>query len=157
MLIFLDFDGVLRRAQSPKYRFERDCLDSFQQAFRSIGTGEIVIASSWKDAFSLDNIRNRFASDVALRICGATPSSKRLDGRYRYREVCAYLSRHGWTTRPWIAIDDDSEHYPPRLKNLVLTDPARGFDADAAQHLLALALTNAVVSNYSAEPESGRF
>ena len=138
----LDFDGVLRRAQSPKYRFEKDCLDRFQQAFRSIGTGKIVITSSWKDAFSLDNIRRRFASDVALRICGTTRSSKRLEGSYRYREVCAYLSRHGWTTRRWIAVDDNSEHYPPGLKNLVLTDPARGFDVAAAQQLLALAPTD---------------
>lgn len=32
MLIFLDFDGVLRRKQSPPYRLEADCLSAFAQS-----------------------------------------------------------------------------------------------------------------------------
>ena len=138
MLIFLDFDGVLRRADSPQYQLDEDCLVCFQDSVRALGDVQIVISSSWKDAFSLEDIKGRFDPDIADRIVGTTPSAQRIDGHAREEEVEAFLRARGWEQRRWIAIDDVSDHYEPAA-NLVLTDPTRGFDRDAAVSLRQMA------------------
>ena len=138
ILLFLDFDGVLRRADSPKYRFDQDCLELFQETVRSLESLEIVVSSSWKDGFTLSEIKVRFAPDVAERIIGVTPSLLRMDEHPRRREVLSYLRERGWEKRRWVAIDDSPDNYGP-LKNVVLTDPAKGFDRLAAESLMRVA------------------
>ena len=135
MLIFLDFDGVLRRKTSPLYRLEAPLVACFEEALRAIPGAEVVISSSWRDAFSLAEMRRLFSPDVAERIAGVTPVSQDRDGFYRHREVLAYLKRNGHAGHRWIAIDDDPEHYPANSP-VLLVDPARGFDADARARLL---------------------
>ncbi len=137
MLLFLDFDGVLRRADSPKYRFDEDCLEHFQRTVRALDGVEIVVSSSWKDAFSIREIRAHFAPDIAERIIGVTPGSSRMEEYARHREVRAFLRRRSWEHRPWVAIDDKPENYGPGA-NVVLTDPTKGFDALAAESLTRL-------------------
>lgn len=134
MLLFLDFDGVLRRADSPKYRFDEDCLEIFQQTVRALEDIEIVVSSSWKDAFSLSEIRAHFAPDIAERIIGVTPSSLRMEEYPRHREVLLFLRGRCWEHRPWAAIDDHPDHYGPGA-NAVWTDSTRGFDELAAGSL----------------------
>jgi hypothetical protein len=134
MLLFLDFDGVLRRADSPRYRFDEDCLELFQETVRSLDSLEIVVSSSWKDGFTLNEIRARFAPDIAERILGVTQSLLRREEHPRHREVLAFLRRQGWEKRRWVAIDDDPDNYGPGA-NVVLTDPAKGFDRFAAESL----------------------
>ncbi len=137
MLLFLDFDGVLRRADSPKYRFDEDCLELFQETVRVLEPIEIVVSSSWKDAFSIGEIRARFAPDIAERIIGVTPSNLRREEYSRHREVRAFLRRRRWEHSRWTAIDDEPENYRPGA-NLVLTDSTRGFDAPAAETLMRI-------------------
>jgi len=92
---------------------------------------QVVITSTWKEAFSLAEIRRHFSPDVAQRIVGTTPIARSREGHYRYREVLAYLKRHGLDGEPWVAIDDDPEHYPASAP-VVLVNPDVGFDADSA-------------------------
>lgn len=134
MLIFLDFDGVLRRKQSPLYRLDADCLNAFEQAVRKLPDAEIVITSSWREAFSLERMRGLFSPDIAARIVGVTPIDRRREDHYRYREVLAYMKRNGKSGVPWVALDDESSHYPP-FANLILIDGQRGFDSHAAERL----------------------
>lgn len=143
MFIFLDFDGVLRRKQSPLYRLDRDCLRGFEDAVRSLPKAEIVIASSWREAFSLGEMRKLFSPDIAGRIVGVTPLEWHRENHYRYKEVLAFLKRSGHPGTHWIAIDDEAFHYPLGLENLVLVDGSRGFDGDAAERMLIRA-TNPV-------------
>ena len=141
MLLFLDFDGVLRRAGSPEYQFDADCLEQFQETLRVLSEVEIVMSSSWKEAFSLNDIKRHFVPDIASRIIGVTPGGLRVDNHQRHREVFAFLRRHGWEQRPWVAIDDDPENY--RLgANVVVTEPTKGFDRLAAASLIRMARKN---------------
>ena len=134
VLIFLDLDGVLRRKQSPLYRLDADCLSAFEQAVRKLPDAEIVITSTWREAFSLERMRGLFSPDIAARIVGVTPIDRRREGHYRYREVLAYMRRNGKSGVSWVALDDDSSHYPP-FANLILIDAERGFDSHAAERL----------------------
>ena len=113
-ILFLDLDGVLRRKNAPLYELEPDLLARFERCVRAIPDLRIVISSSWREAFSLDEIREHFAIGVAQRIVGVTPSVAMRDDFDRHREVLAYLKRHhaGEDVR-WLAIDDDPENYPP--------------------------------------------
>lgn len=138
MILFLDFDGVLRRASSPARRFDPDCLASFESAVRALPSCEIVITSSWRDAVALAEIRARFSPPVAARIVGAVPTVDAGADFPRHHEVLEFLRRRGGEPEPWIGIDDDPHAYP-RTCRVILTDPADGFDARAARRLAALA------------------
>ncbi len=134
MLIFLDFDGVLRRKQSPLYRLDGDCLSFFEGAVRLLPDAQIVITSSWREAFSLSQMRQLFSPDIAERIVGVTPIEWSGEDHYRYREVLSFLKRNGHADTAWIAVDDDPSHYPP-LRNLIVVDGECGFDSEAAARL----------------------
>ncbi len=56
----------------------------------------------------------------------------------RHREVLEYLGRSGLPAESWIAIDDDPRAYPAGCR-VVLTDPLKGFDAEASRRLRELA------------------
>ena len=137
MLIFLDLDGVLRRKKSPLYRLATLGLRAFEQAIRSFPNVQIVITSSWREAFTVDQMRGLFSPDIAWRIIGVTPIAPNQDGHYRHLEVLAYLKLNRREKDPWLALHDDPLHYP-RLNNVLLIDGERGFDPDAAQQLASL-------------------
>jgi hypothetical protein len=137
VIIFLDIDGVLRRKQSPLYRLDGACLRAFEQALRLLPDSQIVITSSWREVFTLDRMRALFSPDVAPRIIGVTPIARNREGHYRYREVLAYLKLNGREETAWLALDDDSLHYPP-LNNVLLIDGERGFDSTAAERLVGV-------------------
>ena len=139
-IIFLDFDGVLRRKGSPLYQLETDLVNNLEEILRSAPDVKIVITSSWRQAYGLNEMRRLFSEDIAARIEGVTPSSLDMQGFYRYREVLAYLKRFHAPEAPWVAIDDDPEHYPSHAPVLIV-DPSRGLDAEIAAELKAR-LTN---------------
>lgn len=124
MLLFLDIDGVLRRQDAPRYRFEKPLLDAFEEMVRSIDGLEIVISSSWKDAFSLDSIRARFSADIAGRILAFTPTIHEPIEYIRYHEIQLYLKKNNINTL-WAVIDDDRAHFPD-IPNVFYTDPTKG-------------------------------
>lgn len=132
-LLFLDFDGVLRRSASPLYRLDRDLVANLEAALRAAPDVQVVITSSWREAFSLAEMRKHFAADIQVRIVGVTPSSHSRDGFYRHREVLAYLQGHGGAG-DWLAVDDDRQHYPLEAP-VLLVDPAVGLDAATAADL----------------------
>jgi hypothetical protein len=134
MLVFLDFDAVLRRNQSPLYKLDTDCVAIFESALRSLPDAQIVITSSWRDAFSLSQMRALFSADIAERIVGVTPSEWSHEAHYRHGEVLAFLQQDGYADANWVAVDDDPSHYTP-LGNLIVVDAERGFDSEAAKRL----------------------
>jgi HAD domain in Swiss Army Knife RNA repair proteins len=140
MVIFLDFDGVLRREGAPLYQLEKPLVSRFEETLRAIPDATVVITSSWREAFSLAEMRRSFSNDVAARIIGTTPIARSREGCYRHREVVAYLKRNGMEGRPWVALDDDPEHYPAGAP-VILVDPTRGFDDEAADRLVAMTRT----------------
>jgi HAD domain in Swiss Army Knife RNA repair proteins len=137
MWIFLDFDGVLRRAGSPPMTFDRECLAAFENALWSLPRSEIVISSSWREVESLAEMRERFSPDIAARVAGSVPFVAEPDEFPRHREVLEFLQRAGVGGEPWIGVDDDPLAYPKTCP-VVLTDPAVGFDAAASRKLIDL-------------------
>lgn len=135
MLLFLDFDGVLRRTTAPLYALEPDLVRRLERLLREHSSVRVVITSSWREAFTLAEMRAPFSEDIRCRILGATPIAPDRIGHFRHREVQAYLRRRA-PTEPWVALDDDPEHYPPGAP-VVLTDPSRGFDDATADALRA--------------------
>ena len=138
-LIFLDFDGVLRRVTSNPSRFDPDCLEHFESAIRQCPVSKIVITSTWRLAMSLKELRSRFSPDVAARIVGVTPENFEEETYERLAEIKAFLEEKKLTTLPWVAIDDDSEHFP-KGSPVLFTDPQKGFDAECAARLVQLLL-----------------
>jgi HAD domain in Swiss Army Knife RNA repair proteins len=137
MLIFLDFDGVLRRKDAPLYKLERPLVARFEETLRAIPDASVVITSSWREAFSLAEMRQSFTPDIASRIVGVTPIAQNREGCYRNREVMAYLKRKGLEGAAWVALDDDPEHYPAGAP-VILVDPSVGFDEQAGRRLLSM-------------------
>lgn len=134
MILFLDFDGVFRRTGSPLYRLEADLVERFDCVCAEHPDIRIVITSTWREAMTLNELRQSFPASLRLRIVGVTPLSRHHGDHGRYREVLAFLKRLGPPAKPWVALDDDSLHYPPSV-NVILTDPAKGFDDEAAEPL----------------------
>lgn len=132
--LFLDLDGVLRRRESALYALDRDLVANLESLLRAFSDVQVVITSSWREAFSLSELRRHFVPDIGARIVGVTPSSHSQEGFYRHREVLAYLKAHGGAGDWWVAVDDDAEHYPPHAP-VLLVDPAKGLDGEAAAEL----------------------
>lgn len=132
LLCFLDLDGVLRRESAPRYRLERHLVERFEIWLREqdarYGSVEIVISSSWKDAFSLEEIRRHFDSAyVALRIRAVTPTLTGERSFPRYDEVRAYLKAADALDADYIVIDDQPAPFPAGLKKAIWCRPEEGF------------------------------
>lgn len=136
-LIFLDFDGVLRRATSNPSHFDKDCLEYFESAMRQCAVSKIVISSTWRLAMPLKELRGRFSPDVASRIVGVTPENLDAVPYERHAEILMFLSEKKVTALPWVAIDDDPSHFPPGSP-VLLTDPKNGFDAASSARLVKM-------------------
>ena len=135
VILFLDFDGVLRRLQAPEAELETCCLEAFEDALRSLPDAEIVITSNWRECNPVDELRRLFPESIRARIVGATPLDDSREDWARHREVLAYLRSRGLEDRPWIAIDDNPLHYPSRCP-VLLIDPEVGFNRDAGRQLV---------------------
>lgn len=138
-LVFLDFDGVLRRTTSDPSQFDRDCLEHFETAIRQCPVSKIVITSTWRLAMSVKELRSRFSPDVAARIVGVTPENFDEEAYGRHAEIKMFMGERKVAALPWVAIDDDPSHFPAGAP-VLLTDPNRGFDAGCAAKLVKLLL-----------------
>jgi hypothetical protein len=126
MILFLDFDGVLH----PQYDGEPTpvseifChLPRFESVMRDFPSVEIVISSTWRIQFTLDELRARFSPDIAARIIDVTPQIEWTDENYlptqREDEILAWLERAGLSCTPWIALDDAAWQFKQHRDRLV--------------------------------------
>jgi HAD domain in Swiss Army Knife RNA repair proteins len=136
-LIFLDFDGVLRRTTSNPSQFDLDCQENFESAVRQCSTSKIVISSTWRLAMSLKELRSRFSTDIAARIVGVTPENLDEETYERHAEIMMFLEAKKVTALPWVAIDDDPSYFP-HGSPVIFTDPSQGFNAECAARLVQI-------------------
>lgn len=134
MLLFLDFDGVLRRETSNPSRFDSDCLEIFETVVRQYANLEIVISSTWRLAIPLRELRKLFSPDVAVRIVGITPEIDEEETYERYEEIKSYFAKKSIDNPQWVAIDDNPAHFPKHIP-ILLTDSTKGFDDECAIRL----------------------
>lgn len=100
---------------------------------------EIVISSTWRYQFSLDDLRARFSPDIAARIIGATPKTERTSIEYlpnrREGEILDWLVTFGRTDAPWVALDDAAWQFTQYRERLVECTWYIGFNNEAETRL----------------------
>jgi len=141
LILFLDFDGVLH----PEHCHESKhfcCLPVLESSLRQVPELKLVITSTWRLQSPLEQLRQRFSSDVAVRIAGTTPKyfdlndvPQTLVGYEREAECHAWLRTHESSYQPWLAVDDRSWLYRPFCKSLFLSDRKTGLTAAAGEQL----------------------
>jgi hypothetical protein len=137
VILFLDFDGVLHPLEcSPGERF--GCLQRLEALLREPACAHvrIVVSSTWREAYTLEDLREFFSPDIRARVIGATPC---LSGQCtRFEEIRAYLNGEPAGAQ-WCAVDDISEGFPPSEHwRVVFTDPASGLTSREVAKLRAL-------------------
>lgn len=116
------------------YRLEPHLVDNLESVILEVSDTNIVITSSWREAYGPGKLKALFSAEPAARIEGVTPISPALQDFYRHDEIITCLKRRVGGPVRWIAIDDDPFHYPPGSP-VLLTDPETGFDDAAAAKL----------------------
>ncbi|TRZ92168.1 MAG: hypothetical protein D4R84_12835 [Rhodocyclaceae bacterium] len=140
-ILFLDFDGVLHPVHSDPGR-HLCCLPLLDATLGSLPPVDIVISSTWQEAYSIKTLAGRFAPAIASRIIGGTlMADPDREEETRYAQIRRFLKWKNWAARHWVALDDAEHEFPQGCAQLVRCDPAKGFDERAAQGLLQC-LTN---------------
>lgn len=137
ILVFLDFDGVLRPLNSPPDKFDTSCLAHFEAVVKSLPQTKIVISSTWRLAYSLSAMKARFSREVSERIIGVTPETQDLSEPQRHREVITFLHQTTRRNAKWIAVDDCRENFPAGI-DIIVTNGQLGFSVDDARALQAM-------------------
>jgi hypothetical protein len=127
--IFLDFDGVLHGESEVGSRpFNK--LPLLEDALsKTDGDFQIVISSSWRFHYSLDELRVNLGS-LKNYVVGVTPEVT-AGAEFRYREVMEIVETYDLAH--WIAIDDADYAFPRGLGNLVWCDPRLGLTESEAK------------------------
>lgn len=161
MILFLDFDGVTH--PEPCCRGNEFCrLVLIEAVVRKFPAVEIVISSTWRDHYRLDELRQHFAADLRARVVDVTPSAKnpspvrhsgsapatehereieaclvalRPTAHEREWEIETWLVAHRPQGTPWVAIDDRPELFRANNQDLLVTNSAYGFHASQQQTL----------------------
>lgn len=133
-ILFLDFDGVLHgQHDTPLAR-----LPLLEQYLAAMPALDVVISSTWREAYPFERLQGIFSAALRQRIIGVTPV---LDTRFqtggRQREIEAFLQAHGWGDVAWVALDDMLSFFDPGCKNLIHVDSRHGLGAAEGQQLLA--------------------
>ena len=128
-ILFLDFDGVTHPIGGNADGTPFGQLPLLEALLREpdFARVSIVISSTWREAFSLARLRQRFAPDMRDRIIGVTPEVDDYDGPHRRCwEIRAWLALHPEVAR-WTVLDDMVEGFPAAWQeHVVFTDGASG-------------------------------
>lgn len=117
-VLMLDIDGVLHRAQTGTFS-KLPLLEEWLRKHRDV---EIVIVSSWREAWSIDELRGFFSPDLQPRVLGTTP---RVLGALREDEILACVE--SYQIEQWVAVDDLAYEFPTTgASHLVMTDYFEG-------------------------------
>ena len=113
--LFLDFDGVLHPSLSDSSK--NLCHAPMLAGLISEYPCNIVISSSWRFQYSLEEIKKMLPKSIAYCVRGTTGNA--YEGPYpRFNEIKFYLQVHGKTLVDWKALDDSME-FPPDCNNLI--------------------------------------
>jgi hypothetical protein len=132
-VLFLDFDGVLHPCGgvAAGVRFSRRPMFETLLQEPDLRHVEIVISSTWREAYPLRKLIAMFSKDIQPRIIGATPTLDDVAARHlRYREIRSWLNAHPEIVH-WAALDDAVDDFPnDKRANVIFTNPAIGLEYD---------------------------
>lgn len=118
-VLFLDFDGVLHPRTSGTGRH----IPALEALLRRHPQVELVVSSTWKHQYSVEDLKGWFSSDIQERVIGVTPDLPNLPGA-RQLEIEAWLRMR--SSRRWLALDDEPALFSPGCPWLYLTETATG-------------------------------
>lgn len=132
--LFLDFDGVTHPLHChERQHFSR--LSSIEQVLRACPTVEVVLSSTWRLQYPLEQLRARFSNDMRPRIVGVTPLAanlpagpSRLEAFPRHKEAWHWMLQNREAFDRWLAIDDRPYLFRPFFDDIVQSNPATGAD-----------------------------
>ena len=122
-ILFLDFDGVLHSSMcdSEKQLSQAPLLAALMTEFPC----RIVISSSWRFQYTLEQIKKILPKAISNQVIGMTGDA--FDGTFqRYNEIKFYLQVHGKTLADWKALDDSHNEFPKNCGNLILCNHITG-------------------------------
>jgi hypothetical protein len=98
----------------------------------------IVISTSWREHLDLMQFKALLPPAVSTRLEDVLPYPD--DGDHcmsglRGRLMQAWIESHAPGV-PWVALDDQAQHYAWHLKHLVFCDPATGMDESSIHRVL---------------------
>lgn len=137
MYLFLGINGVMRRRNSDRTKFESECLQNLENILDNFRFVKIVISSTWRLHYSLETIKKRFTPSLRNLVVGATPN---LLANSRYHEILVYLEKCKGKENAWLAIDDETNTFPLNCP-IIQCDSQEGFDQNCA-HLLEVILAD---------------
>lgn len=121
-LIFLDFDGVLHSIAANKH--ELFCKAPLLNNLLTAHPCEVVISSSWRLHFQLDELRQRLKPPLSNLVVGQT--GPREVGRWpRFVEIKNYINLNK-PQASWRALDDAINEFPVDCPALIHCDPCEG-------------------------------
>ena len=110
ILLFLDFDGVVHRRTGNV--FDLECLSHIERVLNDFPTVKVIVASSWREHYSLDQLKQLLGKTIADKVIDETPLiTGTYDQHVRYLEALKYLTDSGQQNVPWVALDDTPELY----------------------------------------------
>ncbi len=127
-LLFVDFDGVLHRAENGSFEF----LPNLLRILRLRPEVDVVISSSWRVNATREWLLDHFPPSCHDRIVGVTPICA---GQYQRQAECLAFARAAGVRR-FLAIDDDRTLFPPECHWIVFTDRYEGLNAEIEVHVL---------------------
>lgn len=136
MLLFLDFDGVTHPVSGSP--FDMACLRNLEIALDGYSV-DIVITSSWREHYTIEQLKKPLGKQLAKRVVGMTPVIEEPHQKYvRYHEVLQYISEMKANPHTWVAVDDTAGFYPAEAP-VVWCNPRIGMtEREAEQLRLAL-------------------
>jgi hypothetical protein len=121
-VLMLDFDGVLHPAQG-------DLIPEFYHAPRLAGIlaesdCAVVISSTWREHFSLNELRAKLPRDLGERLVGVLGPDQR-GPHIRHKNILVWLEQQAGAVN-WRALDDSVSDFPPNCPQLILCDGRTG-------------------------------
>lgn len=121
-VLFLDFDGVLHPATTtPAGRFVHAPM--LANCFLQLSC-DVVISSSWRHSYSIDELRHFLPDELAHLIVGTTGPA--VIGKHaRFQEIQAWIARQP-SPVDWRALDDCEWEFPTNTSKLFLCNANTG-------------------------------
>ena len=131
-ILFLDFDGVMHPASYIKGQ-QRFCNAPWLEAVLAKHPLRIVVSSSWRFHYPMDQILGSMPPKLAQAVVGATGEAH-IGPWARFHEIKAWLAQHA-PLADWRAADDAVFEFPKPCPELIVCDPQDGFGAKQAGEL----------------------
>lgn len=125
LILFLDFDGVMHRAENGS--FER--MPQLSRLLAEHPDLVVVLSTNWKVNAAPERLLALFPAELRGHVVGVTPDLADGSPFQRERECVAWAKARGLGR--YIALDDDPSGFSEGCPFLVLTDRYVGLDEEA--------------------------